>query len=428
MRGTPKPIAGVYGDVRVLIAVWVFTRAAMLSNLGYLHPGAHVSFQDVEIFHGWADSIVRTHHLPVGNDWQYPPGAAIVFLLPLLAPGHYADAFVGLALVADLITTVALASIRYPRGRIEATWLWLLAVPTLGGVALIRYDLFPTCVAVVALTLLATRSRARDVAFGSLVGLGIFVKVWPALLLLAIESRRRARPTFVALAATLAVGMVASGLVFGESLSFLHHQGVRGLEFESIAATPWYVRLALTGHGVQLIARNGAFEIVGATADALASYFKVVMLVVALALAGWWLARTRRSDSSGIAGTDAVLTAIVLFVVASPVLSPQYFIWLVGIAAVAIGSPSCRQRRPIASIVAAALLTAVLLMHWTDVIANGTTGAWLLIVRNAFLVFAAVDATATMVRVRLDPPREAHEVSRHLPPAATSRTQESVTS
>lgn len=404
MQGSPRPIAGAFGDVRVLAAVWLVTRAAMLSNLGYFHPGVHILFQDVRLFHIWADSIVRTHHLPIGEDWQYPPGAAVVFLLPMLVAGHYGDAFVGMALLADLVTTAALASNSSPRGRIEATWLWLLAVPTLGGVALIRYDLFPTCIAVVALTLLATRSR--KLAFGSLVGVGIAVKIWPALLLLAIESRRSARPVFGALAVTLAIGLGASGLLFGDSLSFLHHQTVRGLEFESVAATPWYVRLALTGHPVHLIARNGAFEIVGSTADALARDSKFVMLGIVLVLVVWWMRETRLGDRKTFRGNDAVLTAIVLFVVVSPVFSPQYFIWLIGIAAVSLHSPLCGVRRPIGAIIVAAFLTTLIVHAWGDLLANGAYVAWLLIFRNACIVITAVDAIATMLRVRSESSRE----------------------
>jgi hypothetical protein len=387
-----------HGQLLVLVAVWLLTRALVLSELGYLRHGTHVNYQDVNVFHDWANRIAGTHQLPAEPAWQYPPGAVIVFLLPRLIPGHYCAAFVGIALIADLITTIALRSMSQRGASTEGVWLWLLAIPALGTLPLLRFDMIPTCIAVVALTLAA--SRLRDLKFGILAGLGIAVKAWPVLLLLAVRSRRGARSTALAAAVTAAAFMVVSWFTLGNSFGFLRHQSGRGLELEAVAATPWYLRQAITGHPVHWVGRNGSVEIVSAKADLIAQSLVVAMLALAVALVAWWVTWSRQTTRAiPDVGRDAVFTAVLLFIVLSEVLSPQYLIWLIGIGAVAVASPSCRVRRPVATVAVAVLLTRALLACWGDLVSNGANGAYLLSIRNVVLVVAAVDATVTMWRV-----------------------------
>jgi hypothetical protein len=181
---------------------------------------------------------------------------------------------------------------------------------------------------------------------------------------------------------------------------FLIHHAGRGLELESVAATPWYLRQAITGRAVNWAsAETGSPVIVSPTAELVAKFLMIVMLILSVALVVWWVAWQRRGIlRTAATGRDAVFTAVLLYVVVSEVLSPQYLIWLVGVGAVALGSPTCRVRRPIGAVMVAVLLTGFLLLGpWTDLISNGATGAYLLTFRNAVLLIGAVDAALMML-------------------------------
>jgi hypothetical protein len=79
----------------------------------------------------------------------------------------------------------------------------------------------------------------------------------------------------------------------------------------------------------------------------------------------WFLLRDRlirrgRQDLCDVAlGRDAVFTATLLAIVTSPVLSPQFLIWMVGLSAIVLGSPGSRMRRPAIVVAAAVVLTFV---------------------------------------------------------------------
>lgn len=381
--------------VVLVAAAWIVTRALMLSELGYWRKGTTVSYQDVNVFHDWASRIVSTHSLPAEPSWQYPPGAVIAFLIPRLFGDGYRGAFVGMILVADLITTIALVVLATRSGnRLDGVWLWILGLAVLGALPLLRFDVLPTCIAVVALVLASSSARR----FGVIVGVGVAVKVWPVLALLAALERRRARIATAAAAATTVAFLAASWLTLDNSFGFLHHQSGRGLELEAVAATPWYLRQAITGHQVYWIARNGSLEIDSSKADLLANILHVGLFVLAAAVVAWWIVWLRRRPADVTVGRDAVFTAVLLFMVVSEVLSPQYLVWLIGIGAVAITSPATRMRRPVAFVAVAVLLTRAEIGSFGDLVSNGSNGAYLLAFRNVVLLAAAVDAARIMWR------------------------------
>jgi hypothetical protein len=253
---------------------------------------------------------------------------------------------------------------------------------------LLLFDVLPTCIAVVALVLASSSARR----FGVIVGVGVAVKVWPVLALVAALEPRRARIATAAAAATTVAFLVASWLTLDNSFGFLHHQSGRGLELEAVAATPWYLRQAITGHQVYWIARNGSLEIDSSKADLLANILHVGLFVLAAAVVAWWIVWLRRRPADVTVGRDAVFTAVLLFMVVSEVLSPQYLVWLIGIGAVAITSPATRMRRPVAFVAVAVLLTRAEIGGFGDLVSNGSNGAYLLAFRNVVLLAAAVDA------------------------------------
>ncbi|WFE20665.1 MYXO-CTERM domain-containing protein [Solwaraspora sp. WMMD937] len=75
-------------------------------------------------------------------------------------------------------------------------------------------------------------------------------------------------------------------------------------------------------------------------------------------LGWWWLFRRRRTDWAPTVGFDLALLAVGVAVVTSRVLSPQYLLWLLGLAAVCLTRRDTTQRAPALLIVVATVLTS----------------------------------------------------------------------
>jgi hypothetical protein len=80
-----------------------------------------------------------------------------------------------------------------------------------------------------------------------------------------------------------------------------------------------------------------------------------------------------------------------MFTVTSRVISPQYMVWLVGLAAVCLCFRSSRMGVPVSLVLVAAFVTVLEFPLWFGhVVASDTLGVTLLVVRNGLLVVASV--------------------------------------
>ena len=100
---------------------------------------------------------------------------------------------------------------------------------------------------------------------------------------------------------------------------------------------------------------------------------------------------------------DAALVALLLFVITSRVISPQYMVWLVGLGAVCAlnfgRSGDSVMRLPVVLILVATGLSAVEFPYWFDDLLQAKRSAVLLLtVRNLLLVSAALIGAARLWR------------------------------
>jgi hypothetical protein len=377
----------------VWAAVWALAAAFMVVQVGFWDHVSHVQLEDVDRFRVWSDFIAANHALPIENTWQYPPGAAFVMLIPRLG-GDFGESFVAAMLLCDLAGLILLAVLADRERRVAGVWVWLLAMPVLATMPVLRFDLVPTVFAIAALAVI----HRRPAWFGVLVGLGAMVKIWPLVLLLGEWSRRRLLIGAIAAAATMALIFAVAGVAFGDQSGFLANQEARGLQVESVAASPWQLRQMVTGELPQMGERFGTLEIESGSADTLSGLLKWVSLAILIAAGAWWWARDRairqgrRELTLPEVSRDFVFTVVLLLVVASRVLSPQFMIWLVGLAAVILTAGSTRLARPAWIVVGAVVLTAGLYQSPAN-----------FVIRNLALLVAALDAAVAMAVVLRDP-------------------------
>ena len=171
---------------------------------------------------------------------EYPLPAvgalAVPWLLAALTGIGFAHLLAATAVLTDLGFLVLLRTCSGRRWGLPCL-AWVLGVPLLGATAYARFDLLPGVLAGVALLLLA---RWPGPALAA-AAVATAVKLWPVLLLPALLAGvRRPRDGFVLLAG-LGAGLAALVVLlagWGRLLSPLTYQSDRGLQIESVAATP----------------------------------------------------------------------------------------------------------------------------------------------------------------------------------------------
>jgi hypothetical protein len=397
-----KPRTRQRGDLLV-VSTWAATRLLLAAYaFKIISYGGNYSaiVGDVKLYDTWSH-ILDQGNFPYSDwHWQYPPGAAVVFLLPKLLANKvfgfgYVHTFLALALLVDLATFVLL----FVAGRRLASrgtawheragaWAWVWGIFAIGPVALGRYDVFATFIAVAALTVAAITYREPLGAWarGLLTGFGTIVKVWPVAVLIGeprgAEGRRSIKGALVgAVVPTLLFLVTMNG-----ALSFLKYQNARGLEIESVPAMPFVLLRWFGVHAYSRQLRYGSYEIVGPGVYPIAQLMLPVTALGILLLL-WW--RRRYDHWTAATTADFALASVLVYMVTYRVLSPQYLVWLVGLAAVCLMYRDTTQRR------ACFILLAMLSMsqleypyYFQELVYGGTKAVLVLFVRNALLLLA----------------------------------------
>ena len=339
------------GSAASLAAGWLASRGLLVWLLA--GPQAWVA-GDVDYFAASLRSLAAGGIGPGATLVEYPLPAVAVVAVPWLVAGAtglaYGTVLLLVAAATDLVFTVLLAVTGRAAG---AGWwpavAWLVGVPAIGATAFARFDLLPGVL--VGTAVLAAGSRPRLAAV--LLAVATSVKLWPVLLappLLAATARRTAVGWYVGTGLGLAMATV---LVAGPARLFtpLTYQAERGLQIESVAATPvmlaWWLR---PDAWTIAYAPSRSFEVAGpavGTVLSVASLATVIYAVVVLAgtaalLSAW--RRRRVVDASTMVWSG--LVAVLGFVVTGKVLSPQYLLWVLPLAVaglVVADSPLLRQ-------------------------------------------------------------------------------------
>ncbi len=380
---------------------WLATRAGifLLATTPHL-PGYR---GDVDVYQRWYGCCFTHGAFPAASSqWQYPPGAAVVFWLPGVVPGSYLRNFVLLALACDLIVLwLVLRRARAAGGTPTAAWYWVCAIPLAGSIEATRFDVIPVVLSVAAICA-ATDGTGAGLR-GVFIGAGTALKLWPAVLLAGTPPGRW-RHTLVCAATTVAAICV---VLIGGMQSFVGNQNARGVEIESIVATPFMIWRELGWHGT-VTYKFGAMQLNGLF-DAIPQYVSLGAMVLALALVLTWrlLIRTGRAVWRPEFAADAPLAATLLFLVTNSVLSPQYLLWPLGLAAacLAVNGERSTQRQVAFLLLAIAGLTqAIYPFGWIPILHGSGWLTAVLALRNALLLYAAVLSCWRIYRAsRLDP-------------------------
>jgi hypothetical protein len=376
---------------RYRVTWWLATRgfvALIAVGMMFHHDWKHI-FDDLNVYSRWGEGLAEGTVPSADPMWQYPPLAAFVFGgIGLL--GSQPWLFLLLFVAVDIAISLVLARDAARRDRWDGFAVWLAAPLLLGPILYGRYDSIPTLAAMAGLLALAA-----PMAAGAILAIGGGLKVWPAVIALALSRRDWLRGALGAALATAAV-IAVSAWAFPSVISgFLGNGEARGLQTESVAALPFvWARLFLGAEGIPEAFRYGSSEVGVPLADAIAPWLipltgiGLLLLILARALG--------RLDHAPVA--DIAFVAILWLMVTSRVLSPQYNVWLVGMAALVWAAGSARMRTATIPVVVTAVAAQVLYpFAYIDIIEGGFIGSVIHTVRIAALLAAMALAVRALL-------------------------------
>jgi hypothetical protein len=370
-----------------LVAVWLATRGVAVVTTD-MTPWM---LNDLHIYQSWLTAL-RHFAFPSGDPtWQYPPGIGPVFVATDLLPIPFTWAFtlVMLAFDAAILAALMAAHARRPEASWRGIWLWAVAGIVVGPIMVTRFDLVPTLFAVLSVLLVG-----RPAMSGVSAGMGFMVKLWPALMLLSLP-RAGARRGIVAFAVTVVTVATLFAVAFDGSLSFIGNQRARGLQVESVGALP-YVVYSWLGHAVAFGLEYGSIQVLMNGTEIVGALMTVLGLA-ALALIAWWRLSGRLES---VPAGDVALTLMLVSVASSRVYSPQFNVWLVGMASVALLSRATRLGLVALLVVAVSIVTQVV-YPWsaTELVTGDTRGVGAQTVRIVGLL-AATGLALWRIRAR----------------------------
>jgi hypothetical protein len=373
---------------------------------------------DIKIYFRAADAVFRGAHVYRDVQFEYPI-YALLWCLPPRAFSHDVESYrfaFGIEMWAfDAAIKAALLwlGLRARRGLSDLVPFLLYSIGSAAGghVLLQRYDPVPAALSVAAV--LAT-AAGWPLASGALVAVGAGTKLYPALLfpvLAALEWHRgRAHLQRFVVGAALATipALIAAAWLPWWQFASVHVS--RGLQVESLAASIiWALHFIGVPAAWENIKAVNSNEVTGPVAAAIAGPARLLWVMASLgavgaaARAAWHLGS--RSRATGVAVPLSYVAAVALlpiaaFVSTNIVLSPQFMLWLVPLAALvffdtsspAVGGawpplPRAAVRAGLC-IVAAALMVPVFFPHREYGPGLGGFRTGVLVLRNLVLLYA----------------------------------------
>jgi Glycosyltransferase family 87 len=335
------------------------------------------------------------------QDIEYPPLSVPILIAPVYLDDStqgFVDGFMWEMIAFDLaiIVLIALALPGDARRVLPAIGIYTVGVVVLSGAVLdpslidtgplilARFDLVP---ALFVLAAVLVRDRSRSATWSALLSIGATIKAFPLLLYPALaRGERNPRRVIVAGAIPLllcAVAVLVMGDEFGSAIVY-HTE--RPVQVEALAASSFEVAHVLGVSGISTVVGHGGFEL-SASGTEIARWISVVIgaaIYILLVAAGW------RSRASNLELVTALLAVLVVF---SPVLSPQFLLWLLPLSACAYGL-----RAENALLLGAFVFTQLALQNYQHVYDLGDRFVWPTAARNLTLLIYLVLVTTPILR------------------------------
>jgi hypothetical protein len=299
--------------------------------------------------------------------FEYPPLSILFFILPplrgTLATYHhwFSAQMIAIDAITAAVTAAAAARIWNSLARPLATAAaFAVAVIAMGAIALQTFD--GAVALVISLAVLCLVCRRWALA-GLSIGLGFALKLMPIVLLplalILAPTRRKAVWALLAGVAGAVVPFVPFVLhdAAGVKSSLFGAQIARGLQIESVAASPYLIASVLHRGAVSVTVPPGGSLTINGAGTGLVQKLAPLTVLLLLAVVYWavWHSRvTLRGRLDYVPA--AALAAILATLLGNKVLSPQHLLWILPLVAL------CLVGREVLPRIAAALLLLAMVL------------------------------------------------------------------
>ena len=318
---------------------------------------------DVDLYNFWAKGLVKGI-FPIDDQmWQYPPLAGVVFAIPQWIFGNALTGFIIFMIIFDLLILITLLITGLNRFKsnssstslngLSGAWFWILWPILMGPLALTRFDVVPTFFALLALIVLSHK-KMRPYFSGFLLSIGALVKLWPMLLFVIYPKNAiiKVSTSFVSTLVLMILFMSTWSVGF---TNFLNNQTSRGLQVESIAATP-FVLAKLFGANVEYPFRYGSLEVQALYANQIGFLLNLFTLIVFVIL----LILNFQNKLNYLNLFDKALVIVMISIALSRVFSPQFWVWIGGLSSLALINKEAKLKKVIVLLSISAFLTQLL--------------------------------------------------------------------
>jgi hypothetical protein len=333
-------------------------------------------------------------------DIEYPPVLLPFLVAPALAlpAGAYRAGWVALMLAVDAAGLAGALRLDRRLGG-SAGWWWVVLIALLGPLVYTRYDLLPAVATVWALE----RARAgREAGAGAWLAVGALAKLWPGLLAPAFLVVAR-RPWRVIAGGAVAAALVLAplaGVLPDIAGDVLGYHSARGIQIESVWANALLLAHRLAGYPIEVVRDFGAAHV----GSPLSATMKACSTALSLAAVAAAALRARRLGPGGLPALAFALLAVL--VATGSVLSPQFLIWVIALAAASQADPASPVRTAVRWLVPTAAVNHVLYPTFYPALVRrfDWSAIGVLSVRNLLLLMVAGTAVAGVARVRAPAP------------------------
>ena len=357
---------------------------------------------DVDLYNFWAKGLVQGIFPIDDSMWQYPPLAGIVFAIPQWIVGNSLTGFIAFMAIFDLLILITLLITGLNRFNTNSTttsfyglsgaWFWVLWPIVMGPLTLTRFDVVPTFFALLALIALSNRN-VRPFLSGFLLSIGALVKLWPMLLLVIYPKAvlKKVSTSFISTAVLFLLFMSTWSVGF---TNFLNNQSSRGLQVESIAASP-FVLAKFLGKNVEYPFQYGSLEVNAQFASQIAVMLNLLTIIVFAVI----LVLNYQNRLNYLNLVDKSLVIVMISISLSRVFSPQFWVWIGGLAALALINKETKLKKVIILLTISAFLTQLIYPGQYIQLLSGDFFATLLqLTRVTLFVWALIMGTKLLLK------------------------------
>ena len=357
---------------------------------------------DVDLYNFWSQGLVKGIFPIDDSMWQYPPLAGIVFAIPQWIVGNSLTGFIAFMAIFDLLILITLLTTGLNRFKtnfittsfhgLSGAWFWVLWPIVMGPLTLTRFDVVPTFFALLALIALSNKN-VRPYLSGFLISIGALVKLWPMLLLFIYPKAvlRKVSASFISTTVLFLLFMSTWSVGFA---NFLNNQSSRGLQVESIAASP-FVLAKFLGKNVEYPFQYGSLEVNAQFATQVALLLNLMTIIVFAII----LLLNYQNKLNYLNLVDKALVIVMISISLSRVFSPQFWVWIGGLAALALINKETKLKKVIILLTISAFLTQLIYPGQYIQLLSGDFFATLLqLTRVTLFVWALILGTKLLLK------------------------------